>query len=208
MLLKLLQKIIWQTFLWVALLGGVTGLLMGIALLFRSSLVFRISERMNVWISSRQAMRPLERPIDIERAVYRWHRIIGVALLAGALFTLYVAALRFQGPELGVVFGKFVRIEIARWLGQSLRIFLIVANLAALLIAAIIILRPSALKPLEVWANRQYSARQATREWEIPRNLIDPIVQANPRLTGAILAVASLCVLLVLGYAKLVAHVV
>src|SRR5882672_780879 len=206
MLLKLLQKIIWQTFLWVALLGGVTGLLMGIALLFRSSLVFRISERMNVWISSRQAMRPLERPIDIERAVYRWHRIIGVAILAGALFTLYVAALRFQGPELGVVFGKFVRIEIARWLGQSLRIFLIVANLAALLIAAIIILRPSALKPLEVWANRQYSARQATREWEIPRNLIDPIVQANPRLTGAILAVASLCVLLVLGYAKLVAH--
>jgi len=208
MLLKLLQKIIWQTFLWVALLGGVTGLLMGIALLFRSSLVFRISERMNVWISSRQAMRPLERPIDIERAVYRWHRIIGVAILAGALFTLYVAALRFQGPELGVVFGKFVRIEIARWLGQSLRIFLIVANVAALLIAAIIILRPSALKPLEVWANRQYSARQATREWEIPRNLIDPIVQANPRLTGAILAVASLCVLLVLGYAKLVAHVV
>jgi hypothetical protein len=208
MLLKLFQKIIWQTFLWVALLGGVTGLLMGIALLFRSSLVFRISERMNVWISSRQAMRPLERPIDIERAVYRWHRIIGVALLVGALFTLYVAALRFQGPELGVVFGKFVRIEIARWLGQSLRIFLIVANLAALLIAAIIILRPSALKPLEVWANRQYSARQATREWEIPRNLIDPIVQANPRLTGAILAVASLCVLLVLGYAKLVAHVV
>jgi hypothetical protein len=208
MLLKLLQKIIWQTFLWVALLGGVTGLLMGIALLFRSSLVFRISERMNVWISSRQAMRPLERPIDIERVVYRWHRIIGVALLVGALFTLYVAALRFQGPELGVVFGKFVRIEIARWLGQSLRIFLIVANLAALLIAAIIILRPSALKPLEVWANRQYSARQATREWEIPRNLIDPIVQANPRLTGAILAVASLCVLLVLGYAKLVAHVV
>jgi hypothetical protein len=124
------------------------------------------------------------------------------------LFTLYVAALRFQGPELGVVFAKFVRIEIARWLGQSLRIFLIVANVAALLIAAIIILRPSALKPLEVWANRQYSARQATREWEIPRNLIDPIVQANPRLTGAILAVASLCVLLVLGYAKLVAHVV
>jgi len=208
MLLKLLQKIIWQTFLWVALLGGVTGLLMGIALLFRSSLVFRISERMNVWISSRQAMRPLERPIDIERAVYRWHRIIGVALLVGALFTLYVAALRFQGPELGVVFGKFVRIEIARWLGQSLRIFLIVANVAALLIAAIIILRPSALKPLEIWANRQYSARRATREWEIPRNLIDPIVQANPRLTGAILAVASLCVLLVLGYAKLVAHVV
>jgi len=208
MLLKLFGKIIWQTFLWVALLGGVMGLLMGLALIFKSSLVFRVSERMNVWISSRQAMRPLEAPIDIERAVYRWHRLIGALLLVGALFTLYVAVLRFQGPELSVVMGKFFRIEIARWVGQSLRIFLIVANVAALLIAAVIILRPSALKPIELWANRQYSGRQATREWEIPRNLIDPIVQNNPRLVGVLLTIASLCVLLVLGYAKLVAHVV
>jgi len=208
MLLKLFGKIIWQTFLWVALLGGVMGLLMGLALIFKSSLVFRVSERMNVWISSRQAMRPLEAPIDIERAVYRWHRLIGALLLVGALFTLYVAVLRFQGPELSVVMGKFFRIEIARWVGQSLRIFLIVANVAALMIAAVIILRPSALKPIELWANRQYSGRQATREWEIPRNLIDPIVQNNPRLVGVLLTIASLCVLLVLGYAKLVAHVV
>lgn len=208
MLLKLIGKIIWQTFIWVALLGGVAGLLMGIALVFRSSLVARISQRMNVWISSRKAMRPLEKPIDIERAVYRWHRIIGAALLVGALFTLYIAVVRLHGPEMSFVFGKFVRPEIAKMLGQSLRIFLIVANGAALLIAAIVILRPSALKPLEVWANRQYSSRQATRAWEIPRNLVDPFVQANPRLTGTILALASLCVLLVLGYAKLIAHIV
>ena len=208
MLLKLIQKIIWQTFLWVALLGGVAGLLMGIALIFRSSLVARVSARMNVWISTRQAMRPLEAPIDIERVVYRWHRVIGAALLAGALFTLYIAVMRFHGPEMSFVFGKFVRPELAKVVGQSLRIFLIVANIAALIIAAIVILRPSALKPLELWANRQYSSRQATKAWEIPRNLVDPFVQANPRLIGTILAIASLCVLVVLGYAKLVAHVV
>jgi hypothetical protein len=208
MLLKILQKTIWQTFLWVALLGGVMGLLMGIALIFRSSLVARVSARMNVWISSRQAMRPLEAPIDIERAVYRWHRLVGALLLAGALFTLYVATTRFQGPELSLVLGKFFRVEIAKWIGQSLRIFLIVANLAALLFAAVMILRPSALKPLEAWANRQYSGRQATRAWEIPRNLIDPFVQNNPRLVGVLLALASLCVLVVLGYAKFLAHLV
>jgi hypothetical protein len=208
MLLKILQKTIWQTFLWVALLGGVTGLLMGIALIFRSSLVARVSARMNVWISSRKAMRPLEAPIDIERAVYRWHRLVGALLLVGALFTLYVVTTRFQGPELSLVLGKFFRVEIAKWIGQSLRIFLIVANLAALLFAAVMILRPSALKPMEAWANRQYSGRQATRAWEIPRNLIDPFVQNNPRFIGALLTLASLCVLVVLGYAKFVAHLV
>jgi hypothetical protein len=208
MLLKLFQKIIWQTFLWVALLGAVLGLLTGLALIFRSPIVFRIGERMNMWISTRQAMRKFEAPIDIERAVYRWHRIVGALLLAGALFTLYVAVVRFQGPELSLVMSKFFRLDVAKWIGASLRIFLIVANVAALLFAAVMIFRPSALKPLELWANRQYSGRQATREWEIPRNLIDPFVQANPRLIGVLLTVASLCVLVVLGYAKLVAHVV
>lgn len=206
MVLKLVGKIIWETFLWVALLGGVLGVVTGLALLFNSSLVFRIGERMNVWISSRAAMRSLEAPIEVERAVYRWHRLIGVLLLAGAAFTLYVVLLRFKGPELDVVLNKFVRLAVAQWIGKSLRIFLVLVNAAAFVIGAVMFLRPSALKPLEAWANRRYSARQATRAWEIPRNRIDPIVQSNPRVIGTMLTLAGLYVVLVLGYARFVVH--
>src|SRR5439155_2388420 len=109
MTFKFVARILWETFQWVAMLGGVLGLITGIALIFNSALVMRISARMNVWISTRQAMRSFDEPIEIERAVYRSHRMVGALLLLGALFTLYVIGLRFKGPELGFVMTKLVR---------------------------------------------------------------------------------------------------
>lgn len=199
---KLLYNIIWEAFQWVALFGGVLGLVTGVALIVNSALVFRVAERMNRWISTRQALRPLEEPIPIERAIYRSHRLIGTLLLAGAVFTLYVLVLRLKGPELVFLLRKFFGAPTALWLADSLRLFLIVVNVAAALVAATMVLRPSALKGLEDWANRRYSGRRATRMWEIPRTGADPIVQAYPRLVGAFLGLAGLYVLLAIGYVR------
>lgn len=206
MTLRLFERIIWETFQWVGLIGGVFGLVAGIALIFKSSLVFRVSEPLNRWISTRQALRPLEASIEIERTVYRSHRVIGALLLAGAAFTLYVMLVRVKGPELAFVLAKFFRIEVASWLGSSLRIFLVVVNLAALAIAAAMIVRPSSLKGLEAWANLKFSGRQATRPLEIPRAGPDSFVQAHPRLMGLALTLGGLFVVSALGYARFVGH--
>ena len=65
--------------LYVLLLGGaVLGLVVGILLLFDSARVMRWNAVLNRWYSTRQAMRSLERPIDIKRPFYRWHRLVGV----------------------------------------------------------------------------------------------------------------------------------
>lgn len=202
---KLFAKIIWETFQWVGLIGGVLGLVVGLLLIFNSSLFFRIGERMNVWISTRKAMRTLDEPITIERAVYRAHRLVGALLLAGALFTLYVVLFRFKGPELVWAMAQFFRVIIASWVAESLRIFLIVANVAAAAFAVVMLIRPSALKHLEAWANRRYSGRRAMRAWEIPRPVVDSVVQANPRLTGLLLTLAGAFVSLVLGYVRFLA---
>src|SRR2546423_6404465 len=144
MTLKLFARIIWETFLWVALFGGLVGLLTGLALIFNSALVLRLSEKMNVWISTRQAMRALEQPISVERTIYRWHRFIGILIVAGALFTLYVLLGRFNGPQVVEALTKLLGLGVAKWVAESLRIFLVVMNLAALVIAAIMLVRPSA----------------------------------------------------------------
>jgi hypothetical protein len=204
-MLKLLSRIIWEAFQWVGLFGGLLGLVTGLALIFNSSVVFRVSERMNVWISTRKAMRPWDQPIEVERAVYRAHRLVGILLLTGALFTLYVLLLRLGGPELTSLLSSFFRLPVAAWIATSVRIFLIVVNLAALFVAAAMLLRPSALKGLEAWANRSFSGRGATRAWEIPRPSADPIAVANPRLVGAALAVAGAYVVLAIGYTRFVA---
>jgi hypothetical protein len=204
-MLKLVAKIVWETFQWVGLIGGVLGLLAGLLLIFNSPLFFRIGERMNVWISTRKATDTLDAPITIERAVYRAHRLVGALILAGALFTLYVVLFRFKGPELVWAMAQFFRLIIASWVAESLRIFLIVANGAAAAFAIVMLIRPSALKHVEAWANRRYSGSEGLQAWETPRPAVDNVVQANPRLTGLLLTLAGAFVSLVLGYSRLLA---
>lgn len=204
-MLKMFANIVWETFQWVGLLGGVLGVATGLLLIFNSSLFFRIAERMNVWISTRRAMRRMDEPISIERAVYRAHRLIGALILAGALFTLYIVLFRFKGPELVWAMGRFFRVIIANWVAESLRIFLLITNVGAAAFGFMMLLRPSSLKGIEAWANRRYSGRQAMRAWEIPRTAVDSVVQANPRLTGLLLTIAGVFVSLALGYKRFLA---
>ena len=204
MTIKLFSTIIWEAFQWIAILGGILGVLVGLLLIFNSALLFRVAGRLNVWISTRQAMRPLEEPITIERAIYRYHRIFGVLILAGALYTLYVLVLRFQGPEVVSILARLLRLQIALWLVETIRVFFIVVNGAAVLIALAMILRPSALKGIEEWANRRYSARRALKVWEIPRGSADRIVQQHPRLTGVVLSLAGIYILMAIGLARFI----
>ena len=83
--------------LYVLLLGGaVLGLVVGVVLLVNSERVLRWNTALNRWYSTRQAFNKLEEPIDVKRVVYRWHRVAGVLVFAGALFTLDVLAFSYK----------------------------------------------------------------------------------------------------------------
>lgn len=206
MTLKLFARIISDTFLWVALLGGVLGVLTGVALIFNSALVVRLSDKMNVWISTREAMQVLEEPIEIERTVYRWHRLIGALILAGALFTLYVLLWRFNGPQVVEALTKLLELGVATWIAESLRVFFVLVNIAALVIAVVMIVRPSALKGVEAWANRQYAPRRRAHVLDIPRVGPDSLLRTRPRLLGMVLALAGLYVVFSLGSGRFFGH--
>ncbi|MGH8724732.1 MAG: hypothetical protein ACREU1_07715, partial [Burkholderiales bacterium] len=68
--------------------GAVLGLLVGVMLLVDSPRMIRWNHELNRWYSSRRALRPLDDAIDVKRLVYRWHRVLGVVMFAGALYTL------------------------------------------------------------------------------------------------------------------------
>ncbi len=206
MSIQFFSRIVWEVFQWVAMLGGLLGLITGLLLLVNNPLLLRIGERMNVWISTRQALRPFDTPIDVEPTLYRFHRIAGVLILAGAVYTLYVLVLKFKGPELVSVLARVLGLQVAVWLADSLRIFLVVVNAMAAVIALVMIARPSALKGLESWSNRRYSARKATRQWEIVRAGPDQLVHAYPRAAGIALVVAGAYIFLSLGYVRFIAH--
>jgi hypothetical protein len=186
--------------LYVLLLGGAAlGVLIGALLLFDSERVMRWNYRLNRWYSTRQAMRALERPIDVKRAFYRWHRVLGVLVFAASLFTLDVLVFGFQTSALVRALRGMAEPAALALILDSVRVFLIVGNVAALLAAAVLVFRPSLLKGLEVWGDRQYSGRTSTKALDIMRYQPDDFVRARPRLVGSVLLLGSIYVLLTMG---------
>lgn len=185
------------------LAGALLGLAIGAMLIFDSERVMRWNYLLNRWYSTRRALRPLDQPIDVKRAIYRWHRLLGALVFAGALYTLDVLTFRYQSGALVGVFRDLARPDVLQLVFESVRILLIVGNLAGLLVGLVLCFRPSLLKGLEDWGDRHYSGRESTKPLEIMRYQPDDFVRARPKIVGVLLVLGSAYVLIALGLAIL-----
>ena len=187
--------------LYVLLLAGAAlGLLIGVLLIVDSQRVMHWNSRLNRWYSTRRAMRTLDRPIDVKRSFYRWHRVTGVILFAGSLYTLDVLVFGFQTSALLRALRDVGNPTLMSLGVEAVRLFLIAGNVAALLAAAVLVFRPSALKGLEGWGDRNFSVRMPTKALDVMRYQPDDFVRGRPRLVGGLLVVGSVYVLLTLGF--------
>jgi len=184
--------------------GAALGLLVGVMLLVDSERMLRWNHELNRWYSSRRALRPLDESIDVKRLVYRWHRVLGVVLFAGALYTLDVLAFSYQTGALVRAFRDLGNPVLLNLVFEGLRILLIVGNVAALAAAVVLCFRPSLLKGLEAWGDRQYSNRESLKPLDTMRYQPDDFVRARPRLVGVLVTLGSLYVLVALGMLLLV----
>lgn len=178
--------------------GAVLGLVVGVMLLIDSERVMRWNYALNTWYSTK-AMEALERPVEVKRLVYRWHRVLGILVFAGSLYTLDVLLFGFNTSALVRVFRDLGNPTILGLVVETIRIFLIVGNIAALLAAAVLVFRPSLLKGLESWGDRYYGSRESSQALDVMRYQPDEFVRARPKTVGALVTLASLYVLLTLG---------
>jgi hypothetical protein len=197
------SQIVQQSIFILALLGGVFAFAAGLLLVFRSETAFRISERMNRWVSTRAAIRPLEEHHSIARPLYRMHRLVGALICAGALYSLVVLGMPSGESAIVRSLSGIGSLRFSAWLSESLRYILLAGNVGALLFGLVFIVRPSALKALEAWADRRISARKSTKPLEVSRLTADVFVRAHPRPVGVLVILGSLYVLVNLGYALL-----
>ena len=197
--IALLVGVLGQTLFLTLLAGAALGLVIGIVLLVDSERVLRWNAHMNRWISTGNALSVLDRPRDIKRLIYRWHRVVGLLVIAGALYSVNVLAFGFGTEPLVRSFRDLASPTILRLTVDTLKIFLIAGNNAAILAGIILCFRPSLLKEVEGWADRQYGARLANPNLDAPRYPPDEFVRAHPRLAGALATLGSLFVLVSLG---------
>lgn len=182
------------------LAGAALGVVVGVMLVIDSERVMRWNHALNRWYSSQQALRPLDQSIDVKRTVYRWHRVVGVLLFAGALYTLDVIAFSAKTEPVVRAFRDLGNPALVTLAVEAIRITLIIGNVAALLAAAVLCFRPSLLKGLEAWGDRQYSFPASSAPMEAMRYGPDEFVRARPRLLGGLIALAGLYVLFSLGW--------
>jgi len=190
--------------LYVLLFGGaLLGLVIGVMLIVDSARVMRWNYALNHWYSTRRAMRALEQPLDIKRVVYRWHRVLGVLVFAGALFAIDALVFGFKTAALARTLRHLGQPAVLELAFEAVRIFLIVGNVAALAAGTVLVFRPSLLKGLEAWGDRTYSERAPTKPLDTMRYQPDEFVRARPRLVGVLVLIGSVYTLFALGLALL-----
>jgi hypothetical protein len=201
--MKAIVELLVQTLgpvLYVLLLGGAAlGLVVGVLLIINTERVMRWNNTLNRWYSTRQAMRSLERPIDLKRPLYRWHRVLGVLVFAASLYTLDVLVFGYHTSALVRALRGAGDPAMLSLILEGVRLFLIAGNVAALVAATLLVFRPSLLKGVEGWGDRQYSGRVSTKVLDVMRYQPDDFVRRRPKLVGAALALGSLYVLITLG---------
>jgi hypothetical protein len=168
------------------LLVGVVGILLGLALITRNEPAMRLLERLNHRTSMRTALKPLEIPRDIEEGARRHPVGLGVAVLIGALFSLYFLFLRVGASDLAAVAAPLL------WFANIVRWALIAGNVIALAIGIVLAFVPRLMTPLAASANRWISTRRMAKKADEMDFTIDNVVRAYPRVAGTLIALGAL----------------
>lgn len=190
-----IERVIIPTLVIFLLVGGLSGVLLGAALVWRSDAALRFVGRMNRWVSTQQALRVLDTPRSLDGPSARLRRWLGAFLVLGGAFSA-----AFLLARLNVDRGSFVPgVNLQRWFVSgvvllSMRWLLVVGGAFAFAIGVLMLFFPQRLSAFEERMNRWYSSRRLADAEERMHTPLEPRVQASPRAAGSIIAIASLLV--------------
>jgi hypothetical protein len=169
--------------------GSLLGLALGIGLLVRARFMLPFIQLMNQWVSTRQALKPLELPLQVAPAAggARW---FGAVLAALGAFAAVILLGRLDGGALAA----FFRLDSASLLAillEALRWFLVVGSLTAVFTGFMLLFFPQAWRKVEARANYWYSTRHLEIAGDALHPPLDRIVEAFPRASGAVILALS-----------------
>jgi len=192
-----IERIVVPTLMWCLLAGGLAGIVFGFALALRSGPTLQFIARMNRWVSTEEALKPLEAPRQVDPArdsPYR--RMLGALFIVGGALTIYFLLTRFQVARL---------IDAKRALGLAIALdatktIFIVGGAFALLVGALMLFWPQRLTALEERLNRWHSSRRLIAAQERMLTPLEPHVEAHPRAAGWVIVSASLAIALAMAW--------
>ena len=194
----LLAQLLLTTAVVFLFIGSLLGLALGLGLVLRSTATLRFIRWMNRWISTRQAFKPLELPLQVAQAAAsaRWFGVVLVALgaytavvLVSAIDVNGIAALVKVDPRYSLA---AIAIQAAKWT-------LVLGSLVAIGTGIMLLFFPRAWRGVEARANRWSSTGDLEGSEDTVYMSLEHLVEGSPRACGAVIAVLSLATALGCG---------
>jgi hypothetical protein len=180
------------------LFGALSGIALGLVLIFKSHWLIPLGRVANHWVSLRHVSVWLDRNISIEQWFYRHHRVAGIAAMSGAGYIFGYFALVFDKPTLMRDLGGVWLTPPMGGLLDALVLLALSGSAVACWVGLFLWLRPSWLRGIERRSNVWVSSRRATKVLEVPHAQLDVYVLRHTRGAGVLLLLASLGLLLLL----------
>jgi hypothetical protein len=184
--------------LWLFVVVAMAGIAVGLGLLFRGADTLRFLHRLNRWVSLRGNLKPLEEVHDISRTVYGRRREIGIALLAGGAYVVFMLVVKVQFASLIAILSRDNSPVIVELLVESLRWLLVVGGIAAMVFGAMLAFSTEAFRRIEARVNEWYSPRRLAKGADTMHLTLDQWAAAFPRTAGV--ALIAGCTMLLLAW--------
>jgi hypothetical protein len=170
---------------------SVLGLALGLGLVLRTAGTLGFIAFMNRWVSTRQALQPLEASVRLAPGVAgaRW---FGVLLAGIGAYALVMLLANFDVPRLAALFRLDPRLSPGSLGLEALKWLLVIGSLAALAAGVMLTFFPRAWRALEERANRWYSTGELEAAGDKVYLSLERLVEARPRSAGGVIFALSL----------------
>ena len=165
-------------------------LCLGLFMIAAPQQVLRLGQKLNRWVSTDEFFRKLDAPHYGERFFYRHHLLFGGLIILGGAYIFYRFVFVFKAGS--YILPLVASGSVNQWLTASLIFINVLFSLLALVIGAVVILRPSLLKRLEAALNRWIVTEDSVRRLDRQLQSPDSIFLRRPRLVGLIILIGSL----------------
>ncbi|MCW9032511.1 MAG: hypothetical protein OQK58_13545 [Gammaproteobacteria bacterium] len=192
---NLLSDTLESTFFNIIIVGAALSMLYGFWLIISPKSALTLNQKINKSFSMREATRPLEKPITVERWFYRYAKVAGLLLMVGSVYLFYLLYWQLDFNYLAKSLPGLTTL-MWEWLLQAFQIFFTIMSAVVFLMGFLVLVRPSQLKPLEEKANFWISTRQKMQFMSDNMGQADRLLAQFPRQFGAIILVAGAIVLL------------
>jgi hypothetical protein len=192
--MDLFNDIVWRSFLLLLWGGSVVAVLLGFGLLIAPAQTEKISRYWSRWIDTSRINKTIGKPRQLEKWVYRHHRIVGGLILFGSLYVLNVFLLRTGRM-------KIERLASTDPFGvvDAVWVFFVISGVLSAFFGAVIAFKPSILRDLEVSLNKSISSKNLLERYKLLYFPIDAYIFQRRKSSALILIGCGLYVSFRLG---------